>query len=242
MIMPPVIGHRGASQYAPENTLSAFKKAKSLGVKWIEFDVQMTSDHELVIFHDYEISRTTNGKGKIQDYTLNQLKNLDAGSWFGPSFKGEKILTFQELILFIQKEGMAANIEIKVQAMNVALMAKTIVTQLEENLKTKSFPFFISSFNTLVLEKIKEINSSFPVAHLMEKLTDDWSVLCDKLNCVAIDLRYDIIDEVIIKEILASGRLVLVFTVNDPEFAKKLFSWGVSAVFSDCPDKILSVL
>ena len=84
------IGHRGAAGYCPENTFASFNKALDLGVDYLEIDVQMTKDGELVVIHDTTVNRTTNGKGKVKDYTLKEIQNLDAGSWFDFKFaRGE---------------------------------------------------------------------------------------------------------------------------------------------------------
>jgi len=84
--------HRGASAYAPENTMSSFKKAFQLGSNGIELDLQKTKDGKIVIFHDKEIDKKSNGTGKISDYTYNELLEFDFGSWFGKEFKNEKIV------------------------------------------------------------------------------------------------------------------------------------------------------
>ena len=241
-IAPPVIGHRGACAYAPENTLASFLKAKQLGVKWVELDIQMTADQELVVFHDDEISRTTNGRGRIQDHPLSYLKSLDAGSWFHPEFCGEKIPTLQEVISFFQEQGLAVNIEIKPQSTDPKIMADKIVEMIGESLKKKTFPFFISSFDTAILKQVKKANPALPIAHLADQWSDDWREICDELDCIAFGLNYKTVTEEKVREVLATNRLVFSYTVNDPVVAARLFSWGVSVVFSDCPDKIMAAL
>src|SRR5262245_46332535 len=93
--MPPqdflVIAHRGASSYAPENTLAAFDLALQMGVRHIELDVHLSRDGHLVVIHDDTVDRTTNGSGPVVHYTLAELQALDAGSWFGAAFAGERI-------------------------------------------------------------------------------------------------------------------------------------------------------
>jgi glycerophosphoryl diester phosphodiesterase len=92
------IAHRGASAYAPENTMAAFQKAIELGFDYIEFDVRLSKDGELVVIHDADVTRTTNGIGLVNDLTTEELKRLDAGSWFNPSFKGETIPLLSEVL------------------------------------------------------------------------------------------------------------------------------------------------
>src|SRR5262245_86406 len=105
---PPLIAHRGASAYAPENTLAAFKKAKELGAQWLEFDVQLTACGEIVVFHDERLERTTNGRGWIHEKPYSYLKTLDAGSWFNSQFAGEKIPTLVEALEFLRQNNLMA--------------------------------------------------------------------------------------------------------------------------------------
>ncbi|MDI9413653.1 MAG: glycerophosphodiester phosphodiesterase family protein [Bacillota bacterium] len=99
---PYVIAHRGASSLAPENTLAAINKAIELNADLIEIDVHLTRDGHPVVIHDKTVGRTTSGSGKVSRLSLTQLKQLDAGSWFGEHFKGEKIPTLEEVLLICQ--------------------------------------------------------------------------------------------------------------------------------------------
>src|SRR5262245_21806152 len=93
-----VIAHRGASSYGPENTLAAFDLALQMEVRHIELDVDVTSDGHIVVIHDATVDRTTNGSGAVTRHTLAALRALDAGSWFGTPFAGERIPTFDEVL------------------------------------------------------------------------------------------------------------------------------------------------
>ena len=117
-----VIAHRGASAYAPENTMAAFRKAVDMGAVEVETDVGFTKDRQLILFHDWKLDRTTNGQGRPADYTLAQLKELDAGSWMDPSehpdfgwdedYTGEKLITLDELLATFG-DGLTYHVEIK---------------------------------------------------------------------------------------------------------------------------------
>ena len=98
-----VIAHRGASGHAPENTLAAFKRALALGATFIETDLQLSRDSHFVAIHDDTVNRTTNGQGKVHDLSLAELRRLDAGSWFGSEFTGERIPTLDEILEFSKK-------------------------------------------------------------------------------------------------------------------------------------------
>ena len=94
-----IIAHRGASGYAPENTLASMELAIKLGCDAIELDIHLTKDQQIVVCHDFTVDRTTNGRGEIENLTLEDIKKLDAGSWFSDEFKGEKIPTLEEVII-----------------------------------------------------------------------------------------------------------------------------------------------
>ena len=108
------IAHRGASAYAPENTFSAFDKALSLGVDQVELDVHFSEDGHIVVIHDDNLVRTTNGSGPVSAHSLAQLRSLDAGSWFGPEYAGERIRSLGE-VLERYKGRLYLHIEIKAQ-------------------------------------------------------------------------------------------------------------------------------
>ena len=114
------IAHRGASSYAPENTFSAFDLALDIGVNDIELDVHFTKDHHIVVIHDDTVNRTTNGIGYVSEMTLDQLKKLDAGSWFGKDFADQQISTLTEIL---DKYCGQLNFHIEIKARNVPGLA-----------------------------------------------------------------------------------------------------------------------
>lgn len=107
-----VIGHRGAPGRAPENTLASFQAALDIGVDGIELDVHLTRDGHLVVIHDADLKRTTDGRGYVHDHTLAELKTLDAGSWHSAAFAGERIPTFEEVLDLVGKR-VPLQVEIK---------------------------------------------------------------------------------------------------------------------------------
>ncbi len=107
-----IVGHRGASGTAPENTLASVRQALAAGVDMIELDVQLTADHEIVVFHDAVLGRTTQGKGRVQATSLRSMQSLDAGSWFSKEFSGETVPSLLQAIELIRGKAYL-NIEIK---------------------------------------------------------------------------------------------------------------------------------
>jgi len=129
-----VVGHRGAPSLAPENTRASFEAALAIGVDAIELDVHLSRDGHLVVIHDQNLARTTNGKGLVHERDLAELMVLDAGSWFSPSFVGERIPTFEEILLRIGRR-VPLQVEIKgatdgvVEATIAALRAHGLLNQ-----------------------------------------------------------------------------------------------------------------
>ncbi len=125
-----VIAHRGASGHAPENTLAAFKRALGLGATFIETDLQLTRDSRFVAIHDPTVNRTTNGQGKVHDMTLAELRRLDAGSWFGSAFAGERVPTLDEILEFSKKNDAVFYLELKQILAGLRRIEPTLMTGL----------------------------------------------------------------------------------------------------------------
>ena len=152
-----VIAHRGFSSQAPENTLVAFRKAVELGCDMIELDIQFSKDKEVVVIHDDTLERTTNGKERLIDFTLADIKKLDAGSWVGPQFSGEKVPTLKE-VLQQSKGKIPVNIEIKHPKdgqYNIEELAEKAVKEVKDAGMLSQVNFF--SFNPYSLQKVRRI-------------------------------------------------------------------------------------
>jgi glycerophosphoryl diester phosphodiesterase len=241
IMIPPVIAHRGASGYAPENTLAAFAQAKALGANWVEFDVMLTKDDEVIVIHDDTLERTSNGKGHVADFSYSELKKLDAGSWFQPKFSHEKIPNLRAVIELLNANQLNANIEIKTQIGKENLLVEKVIEQVDRHWqKNLPAPLF-SSFSLPTLEIVRKISPHAALGFLMDEWINDWESICDRLNCVSVNVNHAILDAEKIHAIKATQRLLVPYTVNQVERAKELFALGVDAVFSDFPDKILTI-
>jgi glycerophosphoryl diester phosphodiesterase len=127
-----VAAHRGYKSAFPENTLLAFQQALELGVGMLEFDLRLSKDNVIMVFHDETLERTTNGSGKLSDHTLSELKQLDAGGWFGACFEGLKIPTLEELCeLLTSYPEVLLNVEIK-RSVHAKKIVDKVVTMLKE--------------------------------------------------------------------------------------------------------------
>src|SRR5579883_658010 len=236
---PPITAHRGVSRMAPENTLAAFRKAKELGIHWVEFDVMLSSDDIAVVIHDETLDRTTGFNGNVGDFPYRFLKTLDAGSWFDPSFSKERIPTLADVINLLNELKLSANIEIKAQPGKEDQTVKRVMDVIEAHWGNISMPPLISSFSISILEKIRAHSARSLIGFLMHEWRKDWEDVCDDLQAIAVDVNHKILDPEKVKSIKATQRALLAYTVNDVGLANKLYSWGVDAVFSDTPNELL---
>lgn len=231
-----VIAHRGASAYAPENTLAAFQKAAALGCHWVEFDVMLNADHEAFVFHDTDLQRVTNGHGEFGLATTAYLQSLDCGSWFGKGFQQQKIVPFHEMLQWLNQNNMHANIEIKPYTGMVTETTRTVLSELHRHWpKEKNWPL-VSSFEYGALQLCRDIIPDLPLGLLLADWQEDWLKLAQAINCYSIHLSCRIITPARIQAIKQQGFKILVYTVNQRKLAQKLFACGVDAIFSDYPD------
>lgn len=236
---PPVIGHRGACGYAPENTMASFLKAAQLNLKWVEFDVMDSSDGFPVIFHDDELNRTSNGKGLITQYPYAYLQSLDVGKWFDSSFSGERIPSLMAVISFLKEAKMSANVEIKTLPGHEENLVKQVLKEMKPYLEKANDQYLFSSFSPHALKFLRKYSPDCNIGLLLHEWESGWQNLCDELNCVSVHVNEEIMTEQAAREIKSMNKKLLCYTVNNPLRARELFSWGVDAVFSDFPDKII---
>jgi glycerophosphoryl diester phosphodiesterase len=230
---PPFIAHRGASRYAPENTLAAFLKAKELGAKWVEFDVMLTACGEAVIMHDETLDRTTNGSGYVGAQSYETIRTLDAGSWFSPAFSQEKIPTLRETIAFLRTHQLAANVEIKTLRGDEERTVKKVLADIQAGWAEDMTPPLISSFSLVALHYVRACSPQAMIGLLVDSWFPGWEDLVEKLQCATVDVNQAIVTPREIAVIKAMGKLVLAYTVNDVARAKELIAMGVSAIFTD---------
>ncbi len=240
-----VIAHRGASAYYPENTMPSFEGAIAMGADMAELDVQFTADKEVVVFHDEKISRCTNGRGRIADYDLASLKQLDAGEWFDKKFKNTRIPELAD-VLAVCKNRIAVNIEIKTEAVDdiIAGGIEEKCLQLVEQYGMKKHVVF-SSFDPRAILHLKQIDKTAPVAVLFEKklygsrLPSDIvkSLHADAFNCSASELN-----KKWLADLQSNNIPVNIYTVNNEKKMKQYLKTSVSGIFTNKPDVLKSLL
>ncbi len=239
---PPVIAHRGARSNAPENTLAAIRLAREQGAGWVEVDVKLTQDGIPILMHDETLERTTNGKGLVAEASWQDLRMLDAGTWFGAHFANERIPTLTETLHCVLDSGLRINLEIKpcpgrAQATTMVSLMETAKIWPEDVL-----PPLISSLNIECLQIADQLLPHWPRGLLFDEWDEDWLRLAEKAHADTIHLSEKILNSGRIKNLIRSERPILAYTVNDPHRANDLLSQGISAVFSDNPKEILAAL
>ena len=155
-----VYAHRGASSYAPENTMSSFLLGIELGANGIELDLQKTKDNKIVIFHDDTIDKKSNGTGKIEDYTYSQLYQMDFGSWFDSRYKGEHIVLFEDFAKEFLNKNLTFAIELKSFGIEEQVL-KIINKYKRHDL------IYISSFDYAILKKVRELDDKIKISWLV---------------------------------------------------------------------------
>lgn len=242
--LPQIIGHRGACGYAPENTLESIHTAADMGVEWVELDVKLTKDNVPVIFHDDTLDRTTNGHGPVAEITYEDLKQLEAGSWYADSFTGIQVPTLEEACEVLIERSLGLNLEIKpcpgreVVTAEVALDALSRIWDEHDKL-------LITSFQHVSLETAKDMANDWYrglLIHDDSAIPENWKELVDYLECSTVNINSEIAKREVIEDIIDYDKAALVYTVNDPMIARRLQGFGVDSMFTDVPDIIMENL
>ena len=248
---PWVIAHRGYSGQYPENTASAFEAAIEAGADMIELDVCMTKDRVPVVIHDQTLERTTDGYGLVSEFTLPELKKLDAGSWSSPEFIGESIPTLEEVLL--QTRGkISVNIEIKPESYESVgpsdAIEKQICIMVEKFGMNESV--LISSFEYSFFPRIKlwyskgKNQNSLRIAPLKEKRVFEENVLklCKGTEAYSLHLDEKFLTPSLIKILKASSFRTIAYTINNEKRIEQLTKWGVTGIITDEPELMWEVL
>lgn len=240
-----VIAHRGASAYHPENTMAAFRASVDMEAEMIELDITLSKDGIPVVIHDETLDRTTNGKGKVSDYTLEELKQLDAGSWFSYEHQGEPIPTLEEVLEFA-KNRIALNIEIKAEIITDEVRGgiEEKALELVKEYGMEEYVLF-SSFSYKAISHLRELDVDISTALLYEKNQSNNrspSTLVDDYDANAFNCSYRQFSKAWSKELQEHEIPVFVYTVNKKRQMKKMIKRGASGIFSDKPDLLKEVV
>ena len=223
------VAHRGASGEAPENTMASFQRAIAQGADVIETDARLSKDKEIVLIHDETVERTTDGRGKVSQLTLNEIKSLDAGSWFGKGFSGEKIPTLSEALEVIRGRT-KLNIELK--GKDLLLMPKVTNLLKEEGFTKEAI---LSSFNYSFIEAAKKLEPRITTGLLFATPAQSGKSFPYWKWADLILPRYNLVSEDLVKRAHSKSLKVIAWTVDEPEEIKRLIDLGVDGIASNYP-------
>jgi len=233
------IAHRGASGCAPEHTRPAFERALELGVDMIELDVQLTRDGALVVIHDLDLRRTTNGVGPVRERSFAEIKALDAGGWYGAPFAAQPVLSLEEVIAIV---GERARLNVEVKAPEADW--PTLATVLTGTLRRRGLldATIISCFEPAALAVVRERDASARLGLLWQhtEFAQAWE-WARQLDAVSVHPYWMLVSEDVVNEAHGHGLQVLTWTVNEVETMRKLVRCGVDGIISDHPQRFAAV-
>jgi glycerophosphoryl diester phosphodiesterase len=236
---PLIIGHRGAMGYAPENTIASYELAIRQGVEMVECDVHLSKDGVPVVLHDHSLERTTNGTGLVREHTIDELKRLDAGSWKGAEFTGERLPTLDELLAWCSSR-VALSIEVK----NGPAFYEGIEERVVELVRKHGMldRANVISFDHLAIKRIRELEPRLSAGVLFAARFVDAPAVARAADADVILPAYYFATRDVIEQAHAGGLAVSVWTVNDPDLARHLAEIGVDAIATNYPDRIKAAL
>jgi glycerophosphoryl diester phosphodiesterase len=223
-------GHRGAKGHAPENTVLSIETALQLGAPWIEVDV-FPVEGQLVVIHDRNLERTTNGKGRVDEQPFAYLRTLDAG-------KGQQIPTLEE-VFDVARGRAGVNVEIK-HAGAVSLLAAFLRDRFASGWQIEKV--IVSSFDHRALKAFKQLVPEARIGVLLYGLPLENAACAAELGAYSVHADDDFIDAELVDDAHRRGLKVYVYTVNDLDTLRRMRALGVDGVFSDYPDRVLSAL
>ncbi|MCB5361099.1 glycerophosphodiester phosphodiesterase family protein [Vibrio lentus] len=234
-----IVGHRGVAGTHPENTKVSIEQAANLGLKWVEVDIQVTLDEQLVVCHDHTLERCSDGKGRVDEHTLAELRLLDFGRWKSEQFTGEKILTLTELLSLVEVHDLSVNLEIKVDSKH---QAPHVVDLLHTELIRSTLDtdrILLSSFSHQVVAEMAHHLPRYRVGVITEQLTQADLLLINEVKAFSCHMNYEHVDQNDLDTLKEANIQTWCYTVNDPshfEFLSK-----VDAVFTDFPNQFSSI-
>ena len=237
--MTKIFAHRGASGYAPENTLPAFAMAEKQGADGIELDVQLTKDGELVVIHDEKIDRTSTGKGFVRDYTLSELRKMSFCNHM-ELYSGVKIPTLEEVLDLVRPGNMTVNIELKTGIFwYPGIEEKTL--QVVKDAKMEERVIY-SSFNHYSIMRMKAIDPSVKCGFLEESWILGAGAYTKSYGVECWHPLYKTLTEETVKELKDNGIEINAWTVNEPDAVQSMIDLGIDSVINNYPDMVNQII
>lgn len=233
-----VIGHRGASGHAPENTLAAFRRAVALGATFIETDLQLSRDAHFVAIHDPTVNRTTNGNGEVHELMLAQLRDLDAGSWFGSAFSAERIPTLDEILQFSKKSDVVFYLELKPAGAWGGEHA--LIGALRDSGEIARA--VVISFDARQVLNLRKIEPTLMTGLLYDGQFEDPTEKAVDVGARQLVARGDLVTPALLQQAQKKDLQVVCWTVNHPAHMRLLIEAGVAGIMSDYPDRLVAAI
>lgn len=231
-----IYAHRGASAYAPENTREAFKKAIELKANGIELDLQKTKDGKIVIFHDNYIDKKSNGTGKIEEHTYQELLELDFGSWFDNKYQNEKIVLFEDFARNYLDKDLTFAIELKV--LGIEKEALDIINRYKVHNN-----IYITSFLYDALANVKRIDSNIKLSWLIkDRISKENIEKILKINGAQICPKASLVSKEDIEIANNNGLGVRLWGIDNEEIMKKVYKLNIEGMTVNFPDKLIELL
>ena len=241
-----IIGHRGASAVAPENTMAAFRETLAVGADGIEFDVRLTRDGVPVVIHDSTLRRTGGLRDRVADLTLAEISKVDVGSWFSPSFANETVPSLAELFTLFQSNDSMLYLEMKSDSpADQRALAEACARAIEgHSLKER---VIVECFQLPALRILKEIDSEIKTVALFEPRFTNPSVLSDQriidqaldVGAAALALHHRLARESLVRKAKDLGLHVAVWTVDDPAWIERARAIGIDALITNDPQRMI---
>jgi glycerophosphoryl diester phosphodiesterase len=244
--LPFIIGHRGISGKAPENTLASFRLAlERPGIDGIELDVRLTKEEEVIVLHDRSLQRTTTGNGYARDYALHEIKEFDAGSWFNAKFIAERVPTLKE-VLDLMGGRRWIDIELKSDFMHrepPGLLERKVLETVHSCGRTDSV--FYTSFDHGMVRRIKEMDSDAATGVLYSLYRDfgrkPSHLASDAHASLFVCARHELTLRML-DDIRSHNLAIFVYTLNTVKAAEKMIELGVDGILSDNADDIVTLV
>ncbi|MUL42560.1 hypothetical protein FZ103_15495 [Streptomonospora sp. PA3] len=247
-----VVAHRGASGHAPENTLAALRLARERGADMAEIDVRQTADGAFVVLHDASLRRTTDvaevfprrRSWNVGDFTLEEIRRLDAGSWFGAEFAGERVPTLQECLEVLRDQGLGALVELKVQRRD-----REMARRLAEELRADPHWRAAGAQGRLILQSfdwvtLRAMAGDVPGLHTaaLGKTYGRYGLRRIARYARLINPHHLRVSAPYVRHVHAQGLAMFGWTANNPQAIRRLIRDGVDGIITDYPDRVHSTL
>ncbi|MFZ5893781.1 MAG: glycerophosphodiester phosphodiesterase [Myxococcota bacterium] len=234
---PLVLGHRGARHAAPENTLRAFELSRSEGADGVELDVRIDGNGAVIVLHDADLSRVTRGSvnAHVESISTQDLQRADVG-------EGERVPLLRDVLDWAERYDQCVNVEVKSDVKNRGLLLRGVVSELSR--VKPSGRILLSSFDPRFVALLARRLPTYGVCWLVHEKqavlrhTPGWRAL----GAIGLNPEHTLLSGYGVRRLKAQGALVNTWTVNDPTLARAYALFGVDAIISDCPGKILASL